>query len=631
MSPVDLDSWFARLNSLLGRERDAEKERFADAQATLSLQERDARGTAIAQAEPVDEGALSGRYLLVLARPGNAELGASQIHSGSRVRLRPRRGDVDEKDLPEGVVSRRTRVKLSIALDQPPPDWATVGRVAVELMPHAATHERLLGAVRRMQNLKEGKRWHPILSGAPPRLETGSNQDAEHGFHPQADHFNPEQQAAIALCEQSLDVALVHGPPGTGKTTVLVELIRRAAARGEQVLACAPSNLAVDNLVERLADKGLDCVRLGHPARVLASVLEHTLEEKAKAHPDAEIARDLVKQALQLKREASKKEQRRASDRFSAARSQEREARQLFAEARAKEDSAERDVLSRAQVVLATLTGLESGVVGQRRFALAVIDEATQAVEPAAYLAMLRADRVVLAGDHLQLPPTVLAQEAGALAISLFERLQKLAPQAMVTLLLQHRMHEQIMHVPSRLMYGGKLRAHPAVANRALDLKPLQIIDTAGRGFEEETPEGSDSKRNPGEAKLCAAEVQGLIALGVPLTEIAVICPYDAQGQLIRSLIPNEVEAGLEVDTVDGFQGREKDAVIVSLVRSNDRSELGFVADLRRLNVALTRARKKLIVIGDGATLARQALVDGEFEYAKAIDGWCSAWEKDVE
>ncbi len=408
-------------------------------------------------------------------------------------------------------------------------------------------------------------------------------------------------------------------------------MIAEAARRGEQVLACAPSNLAVDNLVERLSLRGLDCVRLGHIARVLPAVLEHTLEEKARAHPDAVLARALVRQALQLRREAGKKEQRRAADRFALARAQEREARQLFAEARAKEDAAERDVLARAQVVLSTLTGLESGILGPRRFALAVIDEATQGVEPAAYLALLRADRAVLAGDHLQLPPTVLAEGAQGLSVSLFERLQASAPHASITLLEQHRMHQQIMHVPSRLMYQGRLRAHPDVAARALDAQPLVVIDTAGRGFEEESPEGSDSKRNPGEARLCQGEVRALALRGVPLEEIAVITPYDAQGQLIRQLLAEEVERGLEVDTVDGFQGREKDAVLVSLVRSNDRQELGFVSDLRRLNVACTRARKKLILIGDGATLGRQSLVDAEFEYAKEVNGWSSAWEKDVE
>src|SRR5207302_7741207 len=256
-----------------------------------------------------------------------------------------------------------------------------------------------------------------------------------------------------------------------------------------------------------------------------------------------------------------------------------------------------------APVVLATLTGLESNALRDRRFDLAVIDEATQALEPAIYLALLKSQRAVLAGDHLQLPPTVLSEAAqkGGLAVTLFERLAAARPEAMITLAEQYRMNERIMRYPSDALYGGKLRAHPAVAHHAIDEAPLEVIDTAGRGFEEETPEDSDSKLNPGEAEVAAAEVRKLLAAGV--ADVAVISPYDAQVQKIRQLLADLPD--VEIDTVDGFQGREKEAVVVSLVRSNDKGELGFVADIRRINVALTRARKKLIVIGDGATVAR--------------------------
>jgi predicted DNA helicase len=251
------------------------------------------------------------------------------------------------------------------------------------------------------------------------------------------------------------------------------------------------------------------------------------------------------------------------------------------------------------------------------------VDEATQSVEPAAYLALLRAERAVLAGDHLQLPPTVISPDAQELSLSLFERLAQ--PGAMVTLYEQHRMNEQIMRYPSDALYGGKLRAHPAVARHAIDDAPLEVIDTAGRGFEEETPQDSDSKANPGEAELAAAEVRKLLGVLAP-QDIAVISPYDAQVQKIRQLLADVPD--LEIDTVDGFQGREKEAVVVSLVRSNDKGELGFVADIRRINVALTRARKKLIVIGDGATIARHPFYDGFLKYAQQIGAWRSAWDR---
>ena len=483
----------------------------------------------------------------------------------------------------------------------------------------SATHERLAGAVRRM---REARRWHAVLREEAPRFETRPRQGPLQGASPD---LNSEQNAALALAERAQDVMLVHGPPGTGKTTVLVELVRRAASRGEKVLASAPSNLAVDNLAERLVAAGIDVVRVGHPARVLPAVVEHTLDQKTEAHPQAQIAAELVAQALRLRADARKSKQRRGPGRFSEARAQEREARQLLSEARALEDRAESAVMEKAQVVLATLTGIESRALEGRRFSLAVVDEATQAVEPGAYLALLRAERAVLAGDHLQLPPTVLAPDAQELSVSLFERLAQAHPLAMVSLAEQHRMNEQIMRYPSDALYGGKLRAHPAVARHALDDAPLELIDTAGRGFEDEMPQDGDSKLNPGEAELVAAEVRKLLEL-LPPQDIAVISPYDAQVQKLRELLRDVGD--LEIDTVDGFQGREKEAVVVSLVRSNPQGELGFVADIRRINVALTRARKKLIVVGDSATIARHPFHGGFVRYAESIGAWRSAWDR---
>ena len=647
---IDLDAHLQMLGRLLGLERAAEELRFAEARATLSLAERDARGTAFAQLEPVDTGALSGRALVTYARPGGGELGGARIGGGAPVRLLPRRPEgVPDDELPRGVVARRTRLKISIAFDQEPPDWASEGRIGLELLPSPQTHERLLGALRRIKDTassgstgrsNEGKRWHDVLRGEAPRFDNLPLFDRDLSNPEIPARFNPEQREAIARCERARDLLLLHGPPGTGKTTVLVEIIRRAAARGETVLACAPSNLAVDNLVERLAAAGLDCVRLGHPARVLPSVLEHTLDEKIASHPQAVLAQELVRQALRLKAQARKQRDRgRSAERFAEARAADREANALFGEARRREAQAEEEVLQSAQVVLATLTGLDTPLLSGRRFSLAVVDEATQGTEPAALLALLRADRAVLAGDHQQLPPTVLSPEAAAqgLGVSLFERLAGPATvgatpsqgsPALCVLAEQHRMHAAIMEYPSRALYGGRLRAHPDVAGRALDQSPLVVLDTAGRGWEEETPEGSDSKFNPGEAELCAAEAEALLAAGVAPGELALISPYDAQVQRLRQLLAKHLDRGLEIDTVDGFQGREKDAVIVSLVRSNDQGDLGFLAEVRRMNVALTRARMKLIVVGDGALLARHPFYDAFFEHARSTGAWVSAWER---
>ncbi|HET9752127.1 MAG TPA: AAA domain-containing protein [Myxococcales bacterium] len=608
---MDLVQHLDRLGALLDRERAAENERYAQ----VPLAERLRRGLALGDVEAVEEGGLAGRSLVTYARPDGRELGGQELGAGATVRVLPRR-EAPPDDAPSGIVARRQRARIALAFDEPPPDWAINGRVVLELVPTSATWERLSGAVRRM---RDAARWQPLIREETPRFEDRPRQGGE---LPLA--LNPEQRAALELCERALDLMLVHGPPGTGKTTVLVEAIRRAAARGEKVLAAAPSNLAVDNLAERLVAAGIDVVRVGHPARVLDAVIEHTLDEKTRSHPQAQIAAELVTQALRLRADARKRHRRRGPGRFSEARAQEREARQLLAEARELSARAELSVLERADVVLATLTGVESRALAGRRFDLAVIDEATQAVEPAAYLALLRAGRAVLAGDHLQLPPTVLAQDAQELSLSLFERLVRAQPGAVVTLAEQHRMNERIMRYPSDALYQGKLRAHPAVAGHAIDETPLQMIDTAGRGFEESAPEGSDSKLNEGEAELAAAQVRGLLRKLEP-RDVAVISPYEAQVQKLRQFLHDLPE--LEVDTVDGFQGREKEAVVVSLVRSNPEGELGFLADIRRINVALTRARKKLIVIGDSATVARHPFYAGFVRYAESIGGWLSAWD----
>ncbi|TMA34013.1 MAG: DUF2075 domain-containing protein [Deltaproteobacteria bacterium] len=611
---MDLEQHLSRLGALLDIERDAEKERFEAARSRLSPAQRAARGILLLDVEAVEEGGLAGRSLVTYARPDGRELGGSEIGVGSIVTVVPKKEHAFES--PAGIVARRQRARLAIAFDEPPPSFATEGRVMIELQPSSATYERLSGAVRRM---REARRWHPVLREEAPRFEGRETVDVTHVL-------NLEQLSALELADRARDVALVHGPPGTGKTTVLVEVIRRAVARGESVLASAPSNLAVDNLVERLVAAGIDAVRIGHPARVLPSVVEHTLDQKTATHDQARIAADLVAEALRLRADARKRKQRRGPGRFSEAREAEREARKLLAEARELEDRAELAVLERAQVILATLTGLESRALAGRGFDLAVIDEATQAVEPAVYLALLRAGRAVLAGDHRQLPPTVISPDAAALSVSLFERLAAAHPEAMVTLAEQHRMNERIMRYPSDALYAGKLRAHPSVAHHSIDAAPLEMIDTAGRGFEEETPEDSESKLNVGEAGLAVSEVRRLLAAGMRPQDVAVISPYDAQVQKIRQLL--EDVADLEIDTVDGFQGREKEAVIVSLVRSNAAGELGFVADIRRINVALTRARKKLVVIGDSATVARHPFYAGFVKYAESIGAWRSAWDR---
>ena len=308
-------------------------------------------------------------------------------------------------------------------------------------------------------------------------------------------------------------------------------------------------------------------------------------------------------------------------------------------DARKLEALAVERILNGAAIVCATLTGLDSEVLGQRRFDLAVIDEAAQCTEPVCWLPLLRSESLVLAGDHCQLPATILSQDAAqqGFGVSLMERLvQQYGPLATRRLTVQCRMHEAIMTFSSLHFYDAELEADASVRGHLLcDLAgvtagrltqtPVQFIDTAGAGYDEEPEADGKSRLNPQEAELVAANVRALLDAGVAAETIAVIAPYAAQVRLLREKLSI---AGLEIDSVDGFQGREKEAVVLSLVRSNPEGEVGFLADVRRMNVALTRARRKLLVIGDSATLSCHPFYADLFAYFESIGAQQSVWEE---
>ena len=297
-------------------------------------------------------------------------------------------------------------------------------------------------------------------------------------------------------------------------------------------------------------------------------------------------------------------------------------------------------VLDGVAIVCSTTTALDDEILGRRSFDLAVVDEACQSTEPGCWIPLLRCRRVVLAGDHCQLPPTVLSAEAAAkgFGVSLLERLAALyGPTATRRLQVQYRMHEAIMRFSSAEFYDGELQADPSVAGHllqdlpgvrpdALTEKPVLFIDTAGAGFDEHVEPEGESRFNPEEARLVSRQVRALLEMGLAARDIAVIAPYGAQVALLRETLP---VPDLEIDTVDGFQGREKEAVLVSLVRSNRENEIGFLGDVRRMNVALTRARRHLWVIGDSATLAAHPFYQRLVTYFEAIGAYRSIWEEE--
>ncbi|MFO0822935.1 MAG: AAA domain-containing protein [Gemmataceae bacterium] len=639
---------FGHLSRLLDLEAKAEQE---DARRRAQAEEGSpiGDGTTLTGLTLRDaEFGLGGRLLLNFTRKTLTEpLPPTRLQPGSPVVL-PDQTNVNRR-VPSfrGVVFDRDATSIGVAIDPPDDDLPDDAKWRLDLSPDEVSRLRQQDALQRAAAASGDRlaELRDVLLGrreANPKRQCRGDLDKT---HPGADasgspgHLNPPQVAAIEFALSSPDVAIIHGPPGTGKTTTLVELIRQVVAGGDTVLACAPSNHAVDNLLEKLLAAGELPVRLGHPARVSPELRSRAIDILAEKHPDARQARKVAKEAFKLFREADKWTREKPQPGEKAA--MRREARELLAESRRLESRAIERVLDEARIVCATLTGLDSQLLGKRRYSVAVIDEACQSTEPACWLPLLRVDRLVLAGDHCQLPPTVISPEAAeeGLAVSLMERLVGLCGHDIAKLLtIQHRMHTAIMGFSNAEFYDGQLVAHPSVSeHRLCDLEgvrseqltetPVQFIDTAGASYDEELEEDTGSRRNVQEAGLAARQVRALLDAGVPASQIGMITPYRAQVRQLRELL-RDVD-GLEIDSVDGFQGREKEAIVLSLVRSNPEGEIGFLGDVRRTNVAMTRARRKLIVIGDSATLSNHEFYQRMLAYFESIGAYSSVWELD--
>ncbi len=640
------ERWFDELAALIELERQEARARLEADRQSLPLSELEARGIVVLDLEAVEEDVgLGGRFLVTFER-GDRRVLSARLSPGELVELRPRKADW-EPSAPSGIVSRATATRVEIAFDRTPPQFVREGRLRLDRVPNEVTFDRARTGVMRMkaQEKGRGRRTREVILGREhARFDEGRTKpEVLEGAR-----LNPEQREAALRALNAEDVFLVHGPPGTGKSTVLAEVAVQAVARGDRLLCTAMSNAAVDHLLDLCLKRGLRAVRVGHPARVSERLQAHTLDLLVEAHPDRQLSRELFDEAHALLGYARRQRtQGRSRERFQNARASKAEAGQLFDEARKLERKAVDEVLGRADVICATLTMLESSLLAPDEFDLALLDEATQAIEPLALLAFLKAPKVVLAGDHRQLPPTVLsraAQEKG-LGRSLFERLLEEHGDGVKKMLReQYRMHEEIMSFPSAQMYGGELRAHPSVAGRTLadlltaplEAPPLLYVDTAGKGFDEGRAEGEESLSNEGEADLLVTRALALLERGLPPRELALITPYRAQAALLRERLTTaaaasgaapENTADVEVDTVDAFQGREKEAVLVSLVRSNATGQVGFLADTRRMNVALTRAKRHLFVVGDSATLSAHPFYAAFVEHAQQTGAYRSAWE----
>jgi ATP-dependent RNA/DNA helicase IGHMBP2 len=626
---------FDHLLELVETEREAEREENQRKLERLPVQEREALGKTVTRLVVTSEDVgIGGHALWALSRPSHGEeISPFQAFN---------QGDVVMLSYLEGSETRKLRgtlydvdqFEITVALDAPAPENPPAGKCQLDELGSEATYKRMKKALEAVQKGDKKPTAHLrdlfMGKGRPEIIDL----PALEFFNP---HLNPYQQEAVRRALAAREVALVHGPPGTGKTTVLIEIIRQSVEEGYRVLASAPSNIAVDNMLEKLLDAGLRVVRTGHPARILDSLRHATLSAQLLEHEGQDEIRALDQRRELLVRQRARRQDHNRRRSWEEARQMDAEIEALWKQARDMEYGLSRRILAEADVVLATHGGISKQLLS-KPFDLLIMDEASQATEPLSWIPITQAKKVVFAGDPLQLPPTIYSEKARkeGLGLTLFERLQKILPKEAQTLLrVQYRMHETIMGFSSREFYKGALvadesvRRHtamelPHVKKTVLTQKPLVYIDTVGTGFEERWNDLLESRENEGEAKLAAQLARELHESGIPTRHIAILTPYVAQARLLRTILNDR---HFEVDSIDGFQGREKEVAIISLVRSNEQGEIGFLDDTRRMNVAMTRARRLLIVLGDSGTISRHKFYDDFLTYVAEHDAHHSAWE----
>lgn len=454
----------------------------------------------------------------------------------------------------------------------------------------------------------------------------GKQPTSSYSFQPiRFPWLNQTQEEAVNKVLHAKDVAIVHGPPGTGKTTTLVEAIYETLHRESQVLVCAQSNMAVDWISEKLTDRGVNVLRIGNPSRVNDKMLSFTYERRFESHPDYPQLWSLRKAIRELYSQNRKGANRE---------SMHQKINALKDRATELEIRINETLFSEARVIACTLVSSANRLLTGKKFGTLFIDEAAQALEAACWIPIRKADRVVLAGDHFQLPPTVKSPQAlrEGLGNTLMQAIANNQPDAVSLLKLQYRMNDEIMRFPSEWFYGGMLQSAPEVKYRSiLDFDtPITWVNTEEMDCNEEFIGESYGRINKPEAELTISQLKEYITkigrerfLGERI-DVGVISPYKAQVQYLRQLIKKDAffkpyRQLITVNTVDGFQGQERDVILISLVRANEKGEIGFLGDLRRMNVAITRARMKLIILGNAATLTRHSFYKKLYEYISGL------------
>jgi ATP-dependent RNA/DNA helicase IGHMBP2 len=629
-----------RTLELIKLERQADLEYYRQKVLLRSLNQRTKEGTTWYPVRLKRDYIGTGERLIIeIERTSHLEQ-PHAFQSGKSVTVFSNVGGNPEKDHVNGVVNyvRDNTMVITLNADELP-DWIDDTLLGVDVMFDEMSYREMEYALKEVINAENNRvadLRQILLGDGKPVIEILKSR----AHAPSA--LNVSQAKALEKILGARDVGFIHGPPGTGKTTTLVHAIVQTVKSEKQVLVCAPSNAAVDLLVEKLSEQGLYVLRIGHPARVTEQSLSKTLDARIAEHPSYKELRVLRKKMEQAKSAAFKFKKK-----FGYHERQER--KQLIQESKALKADADllefyivNDLLQSSDAICCTLVGSSHPVLRGKKFRTAFIDEAAQSLEPACWIPILRTQRIIFAGDHQQLPPTIKSNDAAKLGLAktLFEKGIERHPEMSSMLKIQYRMHQDIMKFSSQYFYDDELVADDSVKSTLLapEEKPVEYIDTAGCGFTEKQDAETLSRFNEEEARLLMRQVEVLVErIGVNewlerKISMGIITPYRAQVEALQKLseasaILEPVRGLLTINTVDAFQGQERDVIAISFVRSNDKSEVGFLGDIRRTNVVMTRARKKLLMVGDSATLGAHPFYLDLIEYVQEGGFYKSAFE----
>ncbi|MFM2195188.1 MAG: hypothetical protein RL092_788 [Bacteroidota bacterium] len=608
------------LAQALQKEKDFEWEQYQSSLSLSSIQERVNSGVTWYPVQIVEEGIGLGSYpFLIIKRHRGAS--RHKFKAGQPVSFfSESMGNQKEIVIGRTVWVSENEMKVNFKIDEIP-DWMSEGKIGV----NAAFDEKSFMEMMKALNLvmNDDKSNVSFLRDAVWKDDSEFETCSEF----ENTTLNESQLQAVKAMLSNSPWTIIHGPPGTGKTTTLVEGVIELARVGQKILVCAPTNAAVDHLVECLSLKTSSIIRIGNPEKLNSKALSFSLDVKSTTHHQYPQIKEWKRKAIELRKLALKYKRSFGREEAEQRKLILKEAKSMLMEAKNTEDYILENLMDQASIVCTTLVGSSSEMLQKMQFDVCVVDEAGQALEPATWIPVLKSKRIILAGDPMQLPATVFCQDAMRLGlnISLMERLIKMGKKTHL-LNTQYRMNDVIAAYSNTCFYQGKLVAHENNAHWLVhsNIAPLQFIDTAGTGYIESVGDSGGSVQNEGEALLILKLLEELkLTCDIHNLSISVISPYRGQVEKLSQML---TDWNVQVDTIDSFQGQESDIVFISLVRSNDSGEVGFLSDVRRLNVAMTRAKKCLRLIGDSSTISNHKFYSQFVDYCEKNNAYLSAW-----